>query len=300
MSAPSDTSGRAPRRIESHVDVTVTATAVELLARASGLSRTCVKQAMTRGAAWLTRGRKTRRIRRATRVLAPGDRLHLYYDERVLSLMAPPPILHADEGAYSVWQKSFGMRSQGSRWSDHLTVTRYAEQHLRPERTAFVVHRLDRAATGLMVIAHEKRAAAALSALFRNREVEKRYRAIVHGRMAMTERPLVIDAPIDGRDARSEVGVLEQDEAAGRSLLEIRIDTGRKHQIRRHLAGIGHPVVGDRLYGEEGPGGGGGPGEDLRLSAVLLAFRCPLTGADRRYALPEESPLPVTADASGP
>ncbi|MCA8923931.1 MAG: RNA pseudouridine synthase [Planctomycetes bacterium] len=236
---------------------------------------------MTCGAVWLTRGKGTRRLRRARATGRAGDELHLYYDPAVLDEEPPPPELLADEGDYTVWFKPYGLRSQGSRWGDHCTVARWSEQHLSPERPAFAVHRLDRAANGLILLAHSKRAAAALSALFRERRVEKRYRVLAHGRFPH-EAPTLLDAPLDDRPARSWVQRLDHDPRLDRSLLEVRLESGRKHQIRRHLALAGFAVVGDRLHGA------GGDAEDLQLCACLLAFRCPLSGATRRYALPAD------------
>lgn len=263
--------------------------AADALSAASGLSKSQVKQAMTKGAVWLSRGAKPRRLRRAKTRLGPGDVLDLYYDARVLAAEPPAPELVADEGAYTVWYKPFGLLSQGSKWGDHCAITRCAEKRLTPQRPALVVHRIDRAATGLMVVAHDKRAAAALSRLFHDRAVEKGYRAVAQGRVSGEAAPLVIDTPVGGRDARTEVRVLTYDAAQDRSLLDISIDTGRKHQIRVHLASIGCPIVGDRLYGGGSRAAGGGVDrEDLQLAAYLLAFTCPLTGEARRYRLPEE------------
>ena len=209
-----------------------------------------------------------------------GDELHLYYDEEILSERPAEPTLVADEGEYSVWNKPYGLRSQGSRWGDHCTVVRWAERHLKPERPALTVHRLDRAANGLILVAHSKRTAAALSGLFRSRKVEKRYRVLVHGRFDKDEVPLRVDRPIDGKNAVSEVSLVEASDDGMRSLLEVRIETGRKHQVRRHLADLGHPVVGDRLYGS-----GEEDGVDLQLTAFRLAFTCPVSGDRVEYRI---------------
>ena len=266
-------------RSETHVEVSTDgANAVDLLHERSGLSKQQVKSAMTSGAVWITRGRKTRRLRRATRELAAGDELHLYYDPEVLAETPVAPHLVADVGDYSVWNKPCGLRSQGSRWGDHCTVSRWAERHLEPQRPAFIVHRLDRAANGLIVVAHGKRTAANLSGQFRERQVEKRYRAAVAGDLAGQAEPLLIEVPIDDKAAVSEVSLLRSE--ADRSLVEVRTRTGRKHQVRRHLADAGYPIVGDRLYGT-----GGTDTVDLQLTASYLAFRCPVTGERVEYAL---------------
>ncbi len=268
----------AEERQELHLDVSEPDTpAVQLLASASGLSRQRIKRAMQCGAVWLGRGRsRPRRLRRADRLLQPGDQLHLYYDPQILATTPPSATLVADLDRYSVWDKPQGMWSQGSKWGDHCTIQRWAERHL--QRPAFIVHRLDRAARGLILIAHGKSTAAALAALFRDRQMEKHYRAWVHGRFAKGEHTL--SNPLEDRPAVSHVRHLTYLQEQDRTLLEIHIETGRKHQIRRHLQQSGHPIVGDRLYGN------GGDEEDLQLEACRLAFVCPLDGERRCFELP--------------
>ena len=268
-------------KIESHVTVeSANQNAVDLLRNASGLSKQRIKFAMTQGAVWLARGRNTQRLRRAKRALREGDELYLYYDAEILAETPAEPTLIADVGGYSVWDKPYGLRAQGSKWGDHCTVVRWAERHLQPERPAFTVHRLDRAANGLILVAHSKRMAAALSKVFRSRKVEKRYLALVAGDFTGQADPLRIDRAIDGKKAVSEFSLRQFRASKKQSLIEVRIETGRKHQIRRHLADLGHPVVGDRLYGS-----GEADGVDLQLTAFLLAFRCPVSCVKVEYRL---------------
>jgi tRNA pseudouridine32 synthase/23S rRNA pseudouridine746 synthase len=270
--------------IEAHVPIESPNDAtVDLLQRASGLSKQRIKLAMTQGAVWVTRGRKTQRLRRVKRTLKAGDEVHLYYDRKILEEIPPEPGLITDVGVYSVWHKPYGLRSQGSKWGDHCTVARWAERHLQPERPAFTVHRLDRAANGLILVAHSKSVAAALSGLFHERTVEKRYLALVHGEFSGSVDPVRIEDPIDDKPAVSEFSQRQVSADGGRSLVDVRIETGRKHQIRRHLAGLGHAVFGDRLYGD-----GENDGVDLQLTAYLLAFHCPVNDRQVEYRLTDD------------
>ena len=274
----------SPNHIETHVTIeSQEDRALDVLCRASGLSTQRIKLAMSQCAVWLTRGSNTQRLRRVTRRLRVGDEVHLYYDKKILAEIPVEPTLLAAVGAYSVWRKPYGLRSQGSKWGDHCTVVRWAERHLQPERTAFTVHRLDRAANGLILIAHSRSMAAELAELFRKRSIEKRYLALVAGDFSVHPKLLRIETPIDGKDAASEFSLQQVSADGTRSMIDVRIETGRKHQIRRHLAELGHPVLGDRLYGA-----GEADGVDLQLTAYLLAFQCPVKGERVEYRLSAE------------
>ena len=242
------------------------------------LSKAQLKEAISKGALWLTRGKHTQRLRRVKKPLENGDQLHFYYNSAVLASKVPSAILISDESNYSVWYKPYGMLSQGSKWGDHCTIARFAQQHLSPERPAFIVHRLDRAATGLILIAHSKKAAQALSSMFENRttgnnSLKKHYQIIVHGNHSINEQPQVISTDVDGKSARSTFTCLAYDEKKDQSLIEVKIDSGRKHQIRIHAASIGLPVVGDRLHGIADEN----EAQNLQLCAVSLSFICPLS-----------------------
>ena len=165
---------------EVHIPVQSEASSpVDLLSKASGLSKQSIKQVMQNGAVWLSRGgnpeqagggRAVRRIRRAKLALVTGDELHLYYDQAIQASQPNAAHLIADESSYSVWFKPAGMFSQGSKWGDHCTIYRWAERQF--ERQAFIVHRLDRAASGLILIAHTKTMATQLSRLFEQRLIK--------------------------------------------------------------------------------------------------------------------------------
>jgi 23S rRNA pseudouridine1911/1915/1917 synthase len=157
-----------------------------------------------------------------------------------------------------------------------------------------IVHRLDRDTSGLLVVARSDDAYEKLQELVRNRKVERHYVALVRGRPRSWRG--TIDAPI-GRDRdeptrqsldtdspREAVTHFEVDELLGAyALLNVRLETGRTHQIRVHLAAIDLPVVGDRVYGVADKAL-----ERQFLHANRLAFEHPVTG----NRLDVESPLP--------
>lgn len=274
----------APQRFVIDEKVRKAEEACVYLANRTGLPKGRIKDAMNKGALrWRKGGSGTmKRLRRATASLGVGDDIAFYYDEKVLSIKPLVPECLADEGDYSVWYKPAELLSQGSEYGDHCSLLRQAELLLEPRREAFLVHRLDREATGLMVVAHSGETAGQLSQLFAGREVIKRYWVKVSGVVGEVSSVLTLDAEVDGKPALSVAKVLEVHEASNTSLLEVTIETGRKHQIRRHLSQAGFPVVGDERYG--------GPAAPmLCLTSVELSFRCPATGAARHYRLPADA-----------
>lgn len=267
-------------KFEKHFEIDSTdKTAVDVLGESTELTRQAIKQAMTKGAVWLTRNMSTQRVRRADKPLKPGDELHLYFDQTVLEQQPNNAALVVDEGLYSIWYKPYGMLCQGSKWGDHCTINRWVEKSLEPQRPAFIVHRLDRAATGLIIIAHQKKIAAYFSNLFQCREIEKKYQAIVEGEFPDK---IKLNADIENKPALSHAKAIAYNPSTNQSLVDVTIETGRKHQIRRHLSEAGFPIIGDRLYGQSDE-----YTSDLCLSSYYLSFVSPSDHVKKNYHLPD-------------
>ncbi len=246
-------------------------TACKFLTEFTALSKRRIKDAMGKGAVWLKKQKgKQHRIRRATAALKPGDILSIYYDKALLAKSPPLPQLISDQGCYSVWVKPAGLMSQGTKYGDHCSLLRQAELYFKSKRKVYLIHRLDREAAGLVLLAHDKTAAGRLSRLFQKRQVIKRYTARVLGNLTDTLPGDKIDLELDGKSALTEVAVDHYDQETHTSKVNIVIRTGRKHQIRRHFEMIGHPVMGDPRYGE-----GNKNKDGMQLAATAVEFHCP-------------------------
>ncbi|MDP4028742.1 MAG: RluA family pseudouridine synthase [Gallionella sp.] len=161
---------------------------------------------------------------------------------------------------------------------------------------ALVVHRLDMATSGLLLFARGTEMQRRLSQLFREREIQKRYVAVVAGKLeplsGEIDLPLIGDwpnrprqkvDPLSGKRSLTRYRLLAHDAGAGASRVELEPITGRTHQLRVHMAAIGHPIVGDALYGGDA---GSGVGR-LLLHASALSFAHPLNA----------EPLSLASDA---
>lgn len=257
---------------------------IDFLHLHSGLSKQQLKDAAIKGAVLLRRGGTARRVRRAKTELRRGDLIELHYDRDLLVLEPPSARCVADHTAYSLWYKPAGLLAQGNEFSDHCALTRQAELAWHPLRQVWLIHRLDREAVGLMVLAHSKQIAANLSRQFQHNQVQKQYRVQVQGDIGSElGQQGRIEQPLDGKSAVTEYRVEHWDTDLQRSTLQVQIHTGRLHQIRRHLADAGFPVIGDPRYGTGNKDTGG-----LRLAAVGLAFQCPLRRTRVEFRLAPE------------
>ena len=139
------------------------------------------------------------------------------------------------------------------------------------------VHRLDRAASGLLVVAKTMAAQLHLSEQFASYTIDKTYRVIAHG---LAEEKGTVDLPIKEKAAQTEYKLVKQipsDKYGGFSILDVKIKQGRKNQIRVHLHSIGHTVVGDILFPRDNPGRG------LYLHCYALTLIHPVSGEEQTF-----------------
>ena len=147
----------------------------------------------------------------------------------------------------------------------------------------YLVHRLDLPTSGLLVFARTRAANKQLGDAFARHDVDREYRAVAIGRVT----PQTVDRPIQGKRAVTHIDVLEA--LVGATLVSVRIETGRTHQIRIHLAGLGTPVAGDHQHGGEASRTFTPRAPRLALHAAMLGFSHPATGERVRF----ERPLPA-------
>jgi 23S rRNA pseudouridine1911/1915/1917 synthase len=286
------------RRVGAESFVAVVGRLDVVLAELSGRARADVQRAIEAGRVTVdgAPAAKSRRLRGGERI-----RADLPADEEVAAGGEPVPVRFRDEHLLVIC-KPAGLvthptqaRRQGTLVNALLAMGVRLAPAGGPLRPG-IVHRLDAGTSGLMLVAQTDEAFRGLQAMLRRHQVQRRYLALVRGRVAndafAIEAPLgrkgeriVVDR-VEGREAETALEVRERFDGA--TLLEAAPTTGRTHQIRVHLRAIGHPILGDRAYG--------GAGDDARrlgltrpfLHAWKLAFDHPVTG--RRIQL--EEPLP--------
>jgi RluA family pseudouridine synthase len=188
---------------------------------------------------------------------------------------AAPQVIHEDASLLAV-AKPAGQAVIPGRGLGEEPLSLQASRRLGGK--AFIVHRIDRDASGLVIFAKDAAAHRELCALFEGRLMSKAYLALVQGRVDVDG---TVDRPIrefgSGRSGACPAGAGKESVTSYRvrargepaSLLEVEPETGRRHQIRVHLYSAGHPLMGDRLYGKDRPVGGV---ERLMLHAWKLEF----------------------------
>ncbi|MFZ3128812.1 MAG: pseudouridine synthase [Rhodoferax sp.] len=207
-------------------------------------------------------------------------------------------VLYADE-ALVILNKPAGLLAVPGRGPDKQDCLSTRVQALYPD--ALVVHRLDMATSGLVVMARGAPAQRLLSEAFAQREVHKRYVAVVSGQLTPTadewqtiDLPILVDWPnrprrmIDWQQGKASVTrwqVTHADTEHNISRVELEPVTGRTHQLRVHLQAIGHPILGDALYA---PPAVLAQAPRLLLHACALAFAHPVDGRALQFACPAE------------
>jgi tRNA pseudouridine32 synthase/23S rRNA pseudouridine746 synthase len=249
---------------------------IDFLEKYSKLSKSNLKKILNNGGVWVRLFKNTRlvRNRRATHEINLESFIEFYYDPKLINMIVPKALEVFKSREWGLWYKPCGLLSQGTEFGDHCTILRQVE---KAKNKAWPVHRLDREASGIMLFAYTKKAAALFSELWQKHEVRKFYKVEVLG---MIKEAGEINMTLDKLVARTSYTVLQTGTHTTKLLVEIH--TGRLHQIRRHFDGIGHPVLGDPLYGV-----GNKNTEGLRLMAFQLIFKDPYTLKEINFQLPE-------------
>jgi len=179
-----------------------------------------------------------RRTWMARHVLHPGDVIEISAAGKQKDKASEKNVLFSDEH-YVIINKKAGITANGSGSAES------AFRSLLRDKSISAVHRLDRETSGCLIFARGTEARERAIELFREHAVKKTYRAIVSGRVK--EGTFRINTPIDGKSALTVARTIRSGKTA--SHLELYIETGRTHQIRKHLASTGHYVLGDKVYG---------------------------------------------------
>lgn len=251
----------------------------------------------------------SRTVYKAGEEVKPGDRITIRAARRELRAVAedlPIDIVYEDEDLLVV-NKPAGMVVHVGAGVRSGTLVNALLHHIGKlsaaggEHRPGIVHRLDKMTSGLVIVAKNDHAHRGLADQFKGREVRKTYTALVHGRVASAsgkiERPIGRDprhrtrmkiGGIGARQALTHFRVVQK--FSQFTLVEAEPHTGRTHQIRVHLASLGHPIVGDTLYGAPGKISIGGEArktlERNFLHAAAIEFRHPITGESIRLHAP--------------
>jgi len=221
-----------------------------------------------------------RRFRPGSKLLPKG--LAIIHEDRDIFVVDKPPGL-----------LTMGTDTEKSRTA-HFILTDYIRKgSAKSKKRIFIVHRLDRDTSGILIFAKSEEAKLCLQSQWK--ETKKKYLAVVHGRCEKRSETITsylaenkaygVYSTSDSRKGKlSHTAYRVLKETKDFALLEVDLLTGRKHQIRVHLAGIGHPVVGDQRYGK-----GNKAHKRLALHARSISFRHPFSGKQLTF----ETKVPV-------
>lgn len=263
----------------------------QLIAKRTDLSRRAAREALKLGGVQVDR----KRVKVAGKFVKTGIEIRVAFDPDLPPVPTTPiPVVFEDPWILAV-DKPAGLASQGTWATDRHDVLALLKSQ-RPDLKLFLHHRLDQGTSGLLVLAKDAKANPGLAKAFATRDIEKIYLA----RIAEPLAECTVEAPIgrlrgadpgrfgcsgdlmDPKSARTDFRPATAEETAGLvagHYVVAQIHTGRTHQIRVHLAHLGHPVLGDSLYD--------GPSSDrLWLHAWRLGLNHPITGEELRLEAP--------------
>jgi len=183
---------------------------IDFLEKHTQLSKSVLKKVLNNGGVWVRKLNQSKRLktRRATLPLSLESHVEFYFDPKFLSLEVPLAHEIKSQKEWGVWYKPPGLLSQGTDFGDHCSILRQVE---KSKGKAFLIHRLDREAHGLMVFAYTHHAASSLSRLWQTGDVDKWYKVEVLGNISESfPKGGEINFKLDGKDARTSFSLLQQ------------------------------------------------------------------------------------------
>lgn len=258
-------------------------TLLQFLSDRLGVSRNKAKDIIDRRCVFVN----DRRIWMARHRVKTGDNITGCQNFEKQLKIGRAGIIYEDQD-YLIVNKPTGISSNGPNSVEELLNRQSGNESAAACHTPRVAcHRLDKDTSGCLIFAKHGKAKESIIPVFANNKINKKYEAIILGRLPV--KSMTITKPIDGQKAITHLRVVDAQPRA--SHVSISIETGRTHQIRKHMAQIGHPVLGDQHYGvNRAVSGFERSVRRQMLHAAEIAFRQPLTGAQIRCraSLPED------------
>ena len=227
--------------------------------------------------------------------LQPGMKVQISRDKHTHEFRSNLLRIVYEDAYLIVVEKREGLLSVGTERERERTASTILNEYLRRQdrrSRVYVVHRLDRDTSGLMMFAKDEKTQHTLRDNWHELVFDRRYVAVVTGEMErdrgtvhswLTDRTLYVhSSPVDDGGKESVTHYRTIKRTKGLSLVELHLETGRKNQIRVHMQDLGHPVVGDGRYGLEDFN----PIGRLALHAFKLCFHHPVTGEEMRFETP--------------
>lgn len=251
------------------------------------VSRTLAKKLIAEGGVFL----EQKRTKVAGRIVREGQRVAIHVGDQAATLQekeAPRDIPIVElTSTYVVIDKPSGVFSAPTPESDRNDALAFVARSLKErgseDCTLYLVHRLDRPTSGLMVFARTKAAAASLSEQLAEKSAGRHYEAVLTG---VLQEETIVTEPLLGKSA--ETHFVPRDAREGATLVSATLKTGRTHQVRLHALHLGTPIAGDSKYGRQAQRDLPSRPPRMALHASRLTFRDPETGGLREFS----SPLP--------
>ncbi len=227
--------------------------------------------------------------------LTPGETVRVNTSREFQTFRNPRLHIVYEDDDIIVVNKGYGLLSMGTDKKSEGTAYWLLREYVKrvdPRNKIFIVHRLDQQTSGLMMFAKTREAKEAMQHNWNNMVLERKYIAIVQGAIDPAEgtvqsylaenaahQVFSTNDPKEGKLALTRYRTLKT--RGGYSMVELQLETGRKNQIRVHMADLGHPIVGDRRYGADAS-----PIRRLALHAMTLRFIHPVTRKDMNFTCP--------------